>query len=497
MPEKYKSMKKNNLNSNFSNALFIRFKIIITLIGAFFVSCNSSDKQSIRIYEENPFYWQYKGKPVLLLGGSREDNLFNDPEGLEEHLDLLVSVGGNFIRNNMGSRDRGNVWPFKQNENGLYDLAQWNDEYWERFENLLKLSLERDIIVQVEFWDPWDLFKSQWNPNPFNPKNNINYSAEESGLEEVIEYTNHSPFKHKFFQTPPELADIPVVRKYQDSYVEKILSISLKYPNVLYNIRNECREWPEWARYWARFIRENAENAEKEVFITDMRRPEDFTTPEQMDLLHDRTHFDFIEISQNSHNKNQEHYDQIMKMRKEVKDHPVPMNNVKIYGGTAGWTSGIEEGTRRFWRNIFAGSAAVRFHRPGSSDNRYGIGLNELAQTHIRSMNMLLEEMHFFKGEPRNDLLSERDSNEAYCFAEVGAEYVVYFPDGGNVRLDLKDSIKHWQIRWLDILASEWKESVMVSSSNKAQLEIKSPQSGHWVALVSPASAEYSRSARS
>lgn len=55
MPEKYQSMKKNNLNSNFLNALFIRLKIIITLIGAFFVSCNSSDKQSIRIYDAMVF----------------------------------------------------------------------------------------------------------------------------------------------------------------------------------------------------------------------------------------------------------------------------------------------------------------------------------------------------------------------------------------------------------------------------------------------------------
>ena len=49
----------------------------------------------IRIYSENPFYWEYKGEPVLLLGGSKEDNLFNHPEGLAEHLDLLESVGGN------------------------------------------------------------------------------------------------------------------------------------------------------------------------------------------------------------------------------------------------------------------------------------------------------------------------------------------------------------------------------------------------------------------
>jgi hypothetical protein len=58
---------------------------------------------AIRIYHDNPFYWEYKGEPVLLIGGSREDNLFNHPEGLREHLDLLKACGGNYVRNTMSS----------------------------------------------------------------------------------------------------------------------------------------------------------------------------------------------------------------------------------------------------------------------------------------------------------------------------------------------------------------------------------------------------------
>ena len=50
------------------------------------------DTDRIQIYSDNPRYWQYKGKSVLLLGGSVEDNLFQIPD-LKEHLDLLQSVG--------------------------------------------------------------------------------------------------------------------------------------------------------------------------------------------------------------------------------------------------------------------------------------------------------------------------------------------------------------------------------------------------------------------
>ena len=104
----------------------------------------------IRIYSANPFYWEYKGEPMLLLGGSKEDNLFNHPEGIAEHLDLLRSVGGNYIRNTMSSRNPGNPWPHKMLENGLYDLSKWDEEYWRRFEQLLKLCLERDIQSLIE-----------------------------------------------------------------------------------------------------------------------------------------------------------------------------------------------------------------------------------------------------------------------------------------------------------------------------------------------------------
>ena len=95
----------------------------------------------IRPYTENPFYWEYKGKPLVLLGGTWQDNLFNHPEGLADHLDKLVEVGGNYIRNTMSSRNAANVWAFAKNENGLFDLDKWNDEYWVRLDNLLKLTL--------------------------------------------------------------------------------------------------------------------------------------------------------------------------------------------------------------------------------------------------------------------------------------------------------------------------------------------------------------------
>ncbi len=449
---------------------------------------------AIRPYASNPYYWQYKGDPVLLLGGSREDNLFNHPNGLAAHLDTLAACGGNYIRNTMSSRNPGNPWAFQQLENGLYDLNRWDDEFWNRFTNLLDLCVERDIIVQIEIWDPWDYFKTEaplgygpdnvgWESCPFNPALNINYTAEESGLATGIDYySSDKPSDHLFFHTVPALKDVPLIRQYQEKFVEKLLSISLDYPNVLYCMNNEIGEPPEWGEYWARFIRGVAETTGKAVYLADMRRNSNFESEEQVKLLHDRQHYDFFEISQNTANNGQRHYDQILSIRSQLTDAPKPLNNIKIYGGKIGsWTTSVEEGARRFWRNIFGGLASSRFHRPGPSKHFFGIGLSELAQRHIRGMRMLTDAMTVFTCEPRNDLLSEREDNEAYCLADPGRQYAVYFPDGGEVSLNVSEIDGPLTVRWLDISKSAWLEAERVSGE---MLPLKAPGSGHWAALV-------------
>jgi len=153
----------------------------------------SSTDGRIRPYPQNPYYWQYKGKPVLLLGGSWQDNLFNHPIGLERHLDLLQSVGGNYVRNVMSHRNEGNVFAY-QRVDGKFDLDQWNDEYWRRFEDFLRLTHARNIIVQIEVFDRHDLSTDHqthggWSKHPFNPVNNRNYSPEESRLPTAITST--------------------------------------------------------------------------------------------------------------------------------------------------------------------------------------------------------------------------------------------------------------------------------------------------------------------
>ncbi len=485
---------------NYSTVIIHALFVLSVFSGFSCKTNNKSDEtKAIKIYDKNPFYWEYKGEPVVLLGGSREDNLFNHPESLTEHLDLLKSVGGNYIRNTMSSRDPGNVWPFKLLDNGLYDLGQWNPEYWQRFENLLLLCKERDIIVQVELWDPWDVFKSEaalghgplnvgWESCPYNPKLNINYTHEETGLDTVIDYyTAVQPSDHKFFFTVPELENIPEVLQYQKAFADKLLEISLNYPNVLYCMNNETGEPAEWGEFWATHIRKRANETGRQVFLTDMRRNSNFDSEEQIKLLHDREYYDFFEISQNNANRDQNHYDFILSIRNQIIDNPKPLNNVKVYGGGESVHSeGVTEGTRRFWRNIFGGAASTRFHRQGATPFYSGAGLSELSQTHIRSMRMLTDEFDVFNSVPSNHLLMERDPNEAYCLASRGNQFALYFTNGGEVLLDVPDVQDEFEIRWLNISKSEWLNTSRIKVDG--QMKITAPATGQWAALILPVS---------
>lgn len=75
---------------------------------------------------------------------------------------------------------------------------------------------------------------------------------------------------------------------------------------------------------------------------------------------------------------------------------------------------------------------------------------------------MFTDEMEIFKCIPPNHLLSERDSNEAYCIAEEGKQYALYFPDGGEVIIDLSAVEGGLELRWMNISYSSWLEPEVV-----------------------------------
>ena len=449
-------------------------------------------QEGIKVYAANPAYWEYKGQPVVLIGGSDDDNLFQwKRSDLKDQLDLLQSIGGNYVRCVISCRDNKGfeVWPYQKTGN-LYDLDQWNPTFWDRFSDFLSLTYGRDIIVQIELWATWDFYSSgqHWNKNPYNPKNNSNYTSGKSGLPEKINFepwqTNYPVKYHPFFWTVPKEKNNAVVLPYQEKFVKKLLSYSLQYPHVLYCMDNETSVTPEWGWYWSAFIKAEAAKQGVIVHTTEM-----WDKWELSDSQHDATFnhpeiYSFVDISQNNHQLNQTHWDNMQKQRNRISAKMRPLNNTKIYGANGSSLGGNNnDAFEKFWRNIFGGCASSRFHRPNS-----GLGLTAPAQPHIKSMRMLLDTMdNFFKCEPHNDLLSSRSSDEAYCIANPQKEAAVFFTTKGKVVLDVSQMTgKSITVTWLDISNTKWLEPQSFEKTNS--LTLTTPLSSLQVVLVKSAS---------
>ncbi len=449
----------------------------MVLLAASGISAAADDADRIRPWPENPRYWQYRGRPVLLLGGSKDDSLFQIPD-LKEHLDEMARVGGNYIRNTMSDRhDKGfEDYPFKQLPDGRYDLDHWNEEYWRRFENMLRWTHERRIVVQIEVWDRFDYSRDHWEPHPYNPKNNVNYTYEQSGFAE--HYPDH-PGRNRqlFFFTTPKQRNNQVVLPIQQRFVEKLLSYSLDYDQVLYCMDNETSGAEAWGAYWADFIRRRAAGAGKEVAVTEMWDAWDLKSDEHRRTLDHPERYDFADVSQNNQKKGQEHWDNFQWVRTHIADAPRPLNTVKTYGADGGRFGNNRDGVERWWRHLIGGAASARFHRPDS-----GLGFSPPAVASLEAARKLESLVKPWDVEPANELLSDRAENEAYLAARPGVAYALYFTDGGAVGLDLRKAEGKFQLRWIDIGTGDWAKREMIRGGRV--VTIRTPDKGHWVAAI-------------
>ncbi|MFC1716647.1 hypothetical protein ACFL6S_23470 [Candidatus Poribacteria bacterium] len=466
-----------------------------------------AERDGIRPYSGNPMYWQYKGKPVLLLGGSDDDNLFQwTGSRLTDHLDLLRSVGGNCIRNVMSSRDEtkpytddGCVYPFRK-IGDKYDLDQWDKEYWNRLNTLLQETRDREIIVQLELWDIYTLASDGWLKQPWNPDNNINYRYDNTSLKTEFRFIN------PFFEAVPALNDDRILMRYQIKYVKRILEVCLQYNHVLYQIDNESPLPFQVSDYWARFI--HSEAGTKGVYVCDSRRLHEpsevysaLRDPQNPEISHPLSNpdlYNFCDFSQNGGEVGQKHYDNLIWYRSQVlKSVPRPINHTKIYefiwppmGSYRDRKAGSAQiAGERFWRTIFGGAASARNHRCRWRDGRrLGIGLSKDGQKNIKSMRMFTDTMNIFRMEPCNSLLTSRCENEAYALAESGKQFAVYFTGEGkrSVCIDLSSANCALTERWLDIDRSIWNNETAIRGGEDYIL--RAPSIGQWAVLLKRAS---------
>lgn len=434
--------------------------------------------ERIAPHPAHPWYWQYKGQPVLLLGGSKDDNLFQIPD-LPVHLDEMREAGANYIRNTMSDRRDGGfeVYPFARRADGSYDLTQWNPEYWTRFDRLLALTRERDIVVQIELWDRFDYSRDNWTGHPYNPANTRTYTAEATGLTTAYPEhpgTNRQPF---FFSTPAQRNIVPLLQV-QQRFAEAVLARTLPQPHVLYCIDNETSGDEAWSTYWATFIRERAARAGVEVQVTEMWDDHDLRSAQHRRTFDHPDRYSFVDVSQNNHQKGQAHWDNFQAVRASLATRPRPMNTVKTYGADGGPYGSDADGLHRWWRHLIGGAAAVRFHRPAS-----GLGFSPKAAAAIRAARKLESRVPLWTLAAANQRLVNRQPDAAYlAMAPDGGTGALFFPTPGQVTLDLANVSGSLQVHWISIDSGEWGPGGTVPGG--APVDLGTPGPGLWVAAL-------------
>lgn len=109
--------------------------------------------------------------------------------------------------------------------------------------------------------------------------------------------------------------------------------------------------------------------------------------------------------------------------------------------------------------------------------------MNDIAKACIKAARKVESEVRFWEVEARMGLLTDRHEDEAYLAARPGQKYILYFTDGGSVKLDLTGHAGEFALRWVDIKSGDWGGG-RARITGGGQVAISAPGKGGWAATI-------------
>jgi hypothetical protein len=229
--------------------VFISGTAVLFLIMSF--ACRQAP---VSICPDNPHYFSYKGKPLVLITSDHHYGAVIDRDfDYEKFLTYLSANGMNLTRiypggmfetpdkylkgNPLGPLPGRQLLPWAKSDQAgadstlaeagkpsyKYDLDKWNPEYFNRLKAFVSSAREKDIIVEVPFFN--GMYAVCWPRMAMYSKNNIqnvgNYDAVECGLFTTNDARNQD------------------VIKYQVEYIKKITRELNEFENVIFDICDE------------------------------------------------------------------------------------------------------------------------------------------------------------------------------------------------------------------------------------------------------------------
>lgn len=201
-----------------------------------------SHRHPIRVHPDAPHYLQFRERPVVLVSSSEHYGaVINGDFDLVAYLDALAAFGMNYTRiypgayfepedffcanNTLGPRLGRHILPWARSGTGeyalggaLFDLDTWDETYFERLREFVRLASDRSIIVEMCFFNV--MYPEAWEIVPLNARNNVQ-GVGTCDFSEVQSVSN-SDLLH-----------------YQVEYVRKIVLDLNEFDNVIFEIIDE------------------------------------------------------------------------------------------------------------------------------------------------------------------------------------------------------------------------------------------------------------------
>jgi hypothetical protein len=394
---------------------------------------------------ENRRYLEDDGKPVVLFGSGLWTIIPEASVDIADHNSWYSSYGINANRATLFAFcsivDEGEGFsPWSRTGPGealdgkpKFDLTKFDERFWKRAHEYFQDSASRGIYVLLQmFDDPFTKVSDyggfpRWHFHPFNADNNINNIPGMPGGE--------GPGTAPFYDP-----DNKPLMEFQDALIKRLLDETVKrYGHIIYEIgneinwRNEVPRAVQWQAHWIKFFREYCQaSGVKRLLSADVHAElleagdQDWdiinhhgtlgynvkkTDLEKLpDIIHRRVNEDFARFN-----------------RPIVNSRPCSDPDRVNYPDIVT----EEKGRVLYWSYFTSGGHIVGFRTTRES---WKDGL--AAERIVGNLRKFIDETQFHQCQPHRELIL---SGKALCLANLGKEYVVYLPEGGSVKVSLKD----------------------------------------------------------
>lgn len=440
-------------------------KLLLSFLVCFYLTNCLSGQSPIRLLQENPHYFEYKGKPVILITSAEHYgavlNLDFDykkylGELASQNLNLTRTFSGeyceppgafNIAKNTLAPLPGRFISPWARsttsgyrNGGNKFDLTKWDEKYFERLKDFMTAAAEKNVIVEFTLFCPF-YEDTMWIYSPLHPGNNVNNTPD---IPRTDVYT---------LDKSKDL--LPIQKK----LVEKLVTELNEFDNLVIEICNEPYfggVTMEWQHAMADVIVETEKQLPKKHLISQ-------NIANATALIKDphpavsvfNFHYAYppSAVQQNYH-----------------------LN--KLIGNNETGFRGTSDTTYRFegWRFILAGGGLYNnldysFTAGNETGNfeypktQPGGGSNALRKQ-LKNLKEFMDGFEYWKMRPDSLLVDGAEGLRYNALTEPGKQYAMYVIGNMQAQLTLNVQDGRYKVQWLDPVTGKYSQAEMKTAKN-------------------------------